>query len=271
MYTKDEKHQGFDNARAEAPEQLSLLSAILGQETFAVLDGQGVGLGWRCWDIGAGDGSVAQWLADRVGTTGQVIASDLNPQHVPPHPKIDVFKHDVAVDPWPEPAFDLIHARLLLMHLPGREEIAVRLAGHLRPGGVLVLTDWYCDCAAGVVASPVDDHTADIWQRFHNGVHSLGERTGMDLEWAARSADVFRAAGYNVTTKLFQDTGQGGTPTALLSRLHSFMLEPHLIANADLTPDDLASIRANLLDPEFQMATYLTYTTIVRSERKVPA
>ncbi|MFF7651762.1 methyltransferase domain-containing protein [Streptomyces sp. NPDC007983] len=273
MYSKteDEQQEGFDNARPEAQDQLSLLSDILDRHTFRVLNGLGVGHGRRCWDIGAGNGSVARWLTARVGTTGQVVASDLDPGHVPEHPRIEPLRHDLTLDPWPGPPFDLIHARLLLMHLPAREEIAVRLAGHLRPGGVLVLTDWYCDCAAGVVASPVDAYTAEIWQRFHDGVHALGEKTGMDLTWAARTADVIRAAGYEVGTELFQDTGRGGTPTARLARLHSFMLEPHLTANAGLTPDDLAVIRANLLDPEFEMATYLTHTTIVRAAAEVTA
>ncbi|MFI6336935.1 class I SAM-dependent methyltransferase [Streptomyces sp. NPDC050535] len=269
--TAEKEEQGFDNSRPEAPKQLSLLSDILNRETFTVLDGLGAGGGRRCWDIGAGDGSVARWLADRAGSTGQVIASDAKPQHVPQHPGIQVIEHDVTTDPWPEPAFDLIHARLVLMHLAEREEIAVRLAGHLRPGGVLVLTDWYCNCAAGMVATPADKHTTEIWQHCHDAVHTLGERTGMDLAWAPRTAGVLRAAGYDVSTKLFRDTGQGGTPSALLARLHTFMLEPHLRVNAHLTPDDLETIRSNLLDPEFAMTTYLTYTTIVRALNEVPA
>ena len=257
---------GFDNARPEAPEQLRLLSEILDADTFAVLEEAGVREGARCWDIGAGEGSVAVWLAERVGATGSVLATDLKPDHVPVRPRLRALGHDVTADPWPESEFDLIHARLVLMHLVDRHALAVRLASHLRPGGALVLTDWYCDCAAGAVASPVDAPVWKIWQRYHDAVHDLGAKTGMSLEWAATAADVLRAAGHqDVTVQRHRASGRGGGPTALLARLHSFMLEPHLKAGAGLTDADLAVIRENLLDPEFEMATYHTYTTVLRA------
>jgi SAM-dependent methyltransferase len=265
MYGTTHK-QRFDNDAPAAPEQLSLLSQILNRETFSILGEVGAGHGWRCWDVGAGDGSVARWLAARGGTTGQVVASDLKPQHVPDHPRIEKIAHDLTKDPWPEPKFDLIHARLLLMHLADKEAIAVQLAAHLRPGGALVLTDWFCGCAEeDLIISPVDEYTARVFQAYHDGVHKLGEQTGMDLAWAARTADVLSAAGYrDVTVRDYQAPGQGGEPTARLARLHSFMLEPFLLSQTDLTAADLAVIRETLLDPEFEMRTNHTYTTVVR-------
>src|SRR5215831_20193491 len=159
--------------------------------------------------------------------TGHVVATDVKPGHVPDHPRIETIRHDITSDPWPEPEFDLIHARLLLMHLADREALAVGLASHLRPGGALVLTDWYCGCAAeGVVKSPVDEYTARICQQYHVGVHALSDQTGMDMAWASHTADVLSAAGYqDVTVKDYQAPGHGGTPTARLARLHSIMLE----------------------------------------------
>src|SRR5262245_11804479 len=34
--------------------------------------------GWRCLEVGAGRGSMAAWLADRVGESGQVVATDVD-------------------------------------------------------------------------------------------------------------------------------------------------------------------------------------------------
>src|SRR3989337_280528 len=103
MYSA-EHEQRFDNDAPAATEQLGLLSEILNRETFSSL-GEEVrgGHGWRCWDVGAGDGSVSRWLAARVGTSGHVVASDIKPQHVPSHPRIEEIRHDLASDPWPEP------------------------------------------------------------------------------------------------------------------------------------------------------------------------
>jgi SAM-dependent methyltransferase len=267
MYSTEHK-QRFDNDAAVAPEQLSLLSEILNRETFSILGEEvRVGHGWRCWDVGAGDGSVARWLAARVGTSGHVVASDVKPQHVPNHPRIEAIRHDLTSDPWPEPKFDLIHARLVLMHLADKAAIAPRLAAHLRPGGALVLTDWYCSGCSdeGLIKSPVDEYTARIFQDFHTGVHKLADQTGMDFGWALHTPDVLSAAGYeDVTTRDYQAPGEGGAPTARLARLHLGMMEPFLLSHTDLTPADLEVMRETLLDPKFEMVTNHTFTTIVR-------
>jgi ubiquinone/menaquinone biosynthesis C-methylase UbiE len=38
----------------------------------------GVTDGWICLEVGAGAGSIARWLARRVGPTGSVVATDLD-------------------------------------------------------------------------------------------------------------------------------------------------------------------------------------------------
>lgn len=37
----------------------------------------GVGTGWRCLEVDAGNGSLSQWLVQCVGPAGHVIASDI--------------------------------------------------------------------------------------------------------------------------------------------------------------------------------------------------
>jgi hypothetical protein len=152
------------------------------------------------------------------------------------------------------------------MHVAEKETVAAKLAAHLRPGGALVLTDWYCGCATeGIIKSPVDAYTARIFQQYHDGVHKLAGETGMDFDWASRTPDVLSAAGYrDITVRDFRAPGEGGAPTARLARLHSSMLEPFLLSQTDLTVDDLSVIREKLLDPEFEMVTNHTYTTVVR-------
>jgi len=264
----DGKHKGFDNDSPDAPAQLKLLGDILNAHTFARLEEIGVAEGWRCWDIGTGDGSVAHRLAECVGSTGYVTASDLKPEHVPGHPRLEAVRHDIITDPLPEQQFDLIHARLVLMHLADRDDIAAQLASRVKPGGALILTDWYCDCATAV-ESPVDSRIEDLFWRFHDAVHDLGQRSGMDLNWASRTSAVLKDAGHqDVTTSQYRASGQGGSPSCLLARLHTFMLEPHLVESQKLTAEDLAVIRTTLLDPRFEMATYHTYTTVVRVERQ---
>lgn len=111
--------------------------------TFRRLAGVGVGPGWRCLEIGAGTGSVAAWLAERVGPTGMVVATDVETRWLEAlaTSNLEVRHHNVADDPV-DHGYDLIHLRLVLEHLPGRAGVVAKLAAALRPGGHLVVEDY---------------------------------------------------------------------------------------------------------------------------------
>ena len=125
------------------PDRHAALSAIFDWWTLRHLDAVGIGPGWRCWEVGAGGPMVARWLAGRVGPTGHVLATDLDVSRLveAAGPAVEVRRHDVVSDPVPPAAFDLVHARLVLVHLPARERVLRSLAGVLRPGGWLVIED----------------------------------------------------------------------------------------------------------------------------------
>ncbi len=82
------------------------------------------------------------WLARTVGPTGSVLATDLDLSRFGTPPAgVTTLVHDVTADPPPAGPFDLVHARLVLVHLPGRAEVLRTLVDALRPGGWLVLED----------------------------------------------------------------------------------------------------------------------------------
>ena len=56
--------------------------------------------------------------------------------------QLEVTRHDVTTDAIPAARYDLIHARLVLSHLPQRRDVLVRLTQALRPGGWLVIEDF---------------------------------------------------------------------------------------------------------------------------------
>lgn len=56
--------------------------------------------------------------------------------------RVEVHGHDIVKDPLPAHSFDLIHARLVLAHLPARDQVLPRLVASLRPGGWLVVEDF---------------------------------------------------------------------------------------------------------------------------------
>src|SRR5262249_8399807 len=58
--------------------RLTLLEEKHDPGTVEQLDAIGVGEGWRCVDVGAGAGSATRLLAQRVGSTGSVLAVDID-------------------------------------------------------------------------------------------------------------------------------------------------------------------------------------------------
>jgi SAM-dependent methyltransferase len=127
----------FEGERA----RLAGMEAQWDPGTFRHLEALALPAGASCWEIGAGGGSVAAWLAER---SGRLLVTDLDTRFVDDlgSERVTVEHHDVLADPVPEGPFDLIHARLLLEHLPGRDEVLDRLAGALRPGGWLLIEDY---------------------------------------------------------------------------------------------------------------------------------
>src|SRR5262245_7484517 len=81
-------------------ERLAAIEAGLDPFTRECLEQIGVGAGWRCLEVGAGGGSIAEWLGRRVGPQGRVVATDLQTKFLEAldAPNLEVRQHDVTKD-----------------------------------------------------------------------------------------------------------------------------------------------------------------------------
>jgi SAM-dependent methyltransferase len=168
---------------AEAPERerLALLAELWDPLTEHQLEDIGVGEGWRCLDAGAGSGAVTRLLAERVGSSGSVLAIDLDTRLLDEVAGgiVEVRRHDLLADPLPEAAFDLVHARNLLMHLPSRQRALRRLAAAVRPGGWIAVGD--VDFTTMEPARP-----NPAWHRVWSAFCDATIATGWDVRYGAR-------------------------------------------------------------------------------------
>ncbi len=137
--------------------------------------------GWRCLEVGAGRGSMAVWLAEQVGESGEVVATDIDVTYLKQLnlPNLEVRQHNILNDPLDAlgAGFDLVCSRLLLFWLASKQEAAIqRMVECLRPGGWLVDEDgdW------GMV-SPVDP-SHPLYAKY-NAVWEGGDW------WASRGYD----------------------------------------------------------------------------------
>src|SRR5262249_20063454 len=83
--------------------RLDLLERFHDPLSTRLFDSIGVSEGWRCLDVGAGGGSSTRLLAQRVGETGSVVATDLDTRLLEPLAggSVEVWRHDLVADPLP--------------------------------------------------------------------------------------------------------------------------------------------------------------------------
>jgi SAM-dependent methyltransferase len=204
-------------------DRLEGLEALYDATSFAALADLGVGPGWTVLEAGAGHGSVARWLADRVGPTGAVHAVDVDvrfladlPDHVVVR-RADVEADELRTDAAPD-GYDLVHARMLVANLTAPDAAVDRLAAAVRPGGWLVLEEpvWlFTPEAAARWPSP----RRALLERVARAWHAVMDRARLDAFAGLAGPGRLRARGFvDVGLRLRSDGVFGATPAARARR-----------------------------------------------------
>ena len=202
------------NAEEAAAERFEAFIELFDPSTFAHMDRLGLAPGWRCWEVGAGGDSVVRWLARRVGPQGYVLATDIDITRTitaatsdatadadadatgagAASAPVEVRAHDAAHDPPPDLQFDLVHARLVLVHIPEREKALAAMVGALRPGGWLFVED--ADPALQPLSSlEVREPAQELANRLRSGFRELMASRGVDLAYGRTLPRLLREAG----------------------------------------------------------------------------
>lgn len=235
-------------------DRLASLEGLWDPATQRALEAVGVGAGWSCLDVGAGSGSVARLLAGHVGEHGRVVALDhdvrfLDPAQLPG--TVEIREHDLLSEEPVPGSFDLVHARMVLTHLPQRDEVVDRLVRLCKPGGTVLLSDF--DTPGETLSAqspPADDATRFL--RLHDAVVAVLAANGYEPRYGYRLPSVLAAAGL-VGVDAVIDGGlvRGGRPAAEFYR-HTFQrLREPILAGTPVTEDLVERVLDRLHDPEF--------------------
>ncbi|MGZ4688156.1 MAG: methyltransferase domain-containing protein [Acidimicrobiia bacterium] len=231
----------FENAAPEAGDRFDALAALFDPVTIRHFDALGVAEGWRCFELGAGGGSIARWLSKRVGATGHVLATDLDVRWFAQQDhdaNLEIRRHNLIDEPLPDEAFDLAHERLVLVHIPERAAALERMVSALRPGGWLLAEDFSSGVVPDWFVNPTneDEHLAN---RIVSEMRGLLAQRGADPALGHKLPQLLRDAGLeDVGADAYQVVVQGEPVRRLLhanvGQVAEQLVEERGIARADL-------------------------------------
>jgi len=186
----------LENRHREAGLRLEAISALFDPTTLRHIRRMNHQAGCRCWEVGAGSPSVPLELGKVAGDTGSILATDIDLSWLGnmDSPNIRILKHDIVAEEPPMGSFDLIHARLVLVHLPKRDNVLKKLVGALKPGGWLLIED--ADPALQPLAS-LEERTPEqvLANKIRRGFRQLMLDRGVDLSYGRTLPRLLREAG----------------------------------------------------------------------------
>jgi SAM-dependent methyltransferase len=252
----------LDNRKPQTEQRFGSLEACYDPVTIRHLEATGVTEGWRCLEVGGGGGSIARWLSTRVGERGSVLVTDIEPRWMGglDAANVEVRVHDIVTDPLPEATFDLVHARLVLVHLPGRRRALDSMLASLRPGGWVLIEEF-------VHPSPPDPRgvgqdEAACFERVYRAMVDVITESGADMDWGHQVHGELRRRGCTqVSTEGFFEVWPGGSTGIALHRANVDQLADRLVASGRTTPADLDMFRRLLEQPGLTVRSQVLVST----------
>lgn len=238
----------LDKDKEEARRRLALLAAIQDPGTMTILERIGIRPGWRCLEVGAGSGTIASWLSERITPDGHVVATDIDTTFLAPlrSRALEVRRQDLVTDELEDSAFNLVHARNVLIHIPERERVIEKLAGAVKPGGFLVLEE--ADRVTDGPDPTAPDEMQKLYERVVDEIYAFVQDAGLDPSFGGRLFGLVQRLGFH--------------GVAAEGRAYSFRGNPHEDASAHVPAfvelKDAIVERGNITPAEFDGFVALT-------------
>jgi ubiquinone/menaquinone biosynthesis C-methylase UbiE len=238
------------------PERLIRQTAMHREETLQLLDRAGLGPGERALDLGCGPLGILDQLAERVGTSGNVMGLEREEsfrQHAITTLRrqglanVSVIRGDARKTRLPSNYFDFSHARLLLVNLRRPQSVVEELVRVTKPGGVVALheVDW---------VSWTCEPMADSWIRLKRAARAVWQQNGLDVHIGRRLPEMLHRAGLHDiqvqprTYAWYRGEQNHSFLLAILSRIRRDLIERNMLEEAEVTRME-RELAAHLADP----------------------
>jgi SAM-dependent methyltransferase len=254
---------GYFAADAEAQQELDrlhLIESLSDPATTRRLDDLGAATGWRCLEVGAGAGSIAHWLSERVGPEGSVVAADIDVRFLGwlSDSNVEVRTHDVTKDALEADRFDLVHCRALLCHVASPEAALGTLVGALRPGGWILAEE----PDFGIIEATDKDHplAGDFDSASPKRFAFLQEAGIMDGFFGRSLPALMETTGVvGVKNEGLTEIARGGDPTSRNWMSVCDRLDGYLETQGVLSANEVSASRSAFEDRTFRYCSGLVF------------
>ncbi len=247
-----------DSQHRQELERLQAIEQFCDPASRRIIQTTGITTNWRCLEVGAGAGSIAQGMASVVGAAGQVVAVDLNTRFLNQInlPNLRVLEADIRELPLENASFDLVHARYVLIHIADFQVALSRMLALLKPGGWLVLEEPDFSAARAIIGEATACQSVDrvnqaIWQMFTD--------RNMDYALGVKLPAILQSHGLQpIRVENDAHLANGGSSMAQVMKLSALQLAEPYIATGKATRADLEQYCWLAEDPKAWAIYYAT-------------
>lgn len=249
------------NATDREWKRLLLIEQAVDTETIALLDRAGLDIGARCLEIGAGAGSIAGWMAARVGSSGLVIALDKKATYLQrlPREAVRVIEGDLKDLSLDHP-IDLAHARYVLIHNTNDGELLANIRSAVKPGGMVVLEE--PDFTSAALLPLQHDNAV---QRVNYAICKMFTDSSLDPAYGLRLPQKVKEAGFDlvhIESRIHLCAGE--VPIARVMAESAEVLREKYVKTGLATDEDIDHYVARAHDPGVWSIFYATVSVIAR-------
>jgi ubiquinone/menaquinone biosynthesis C-methylase UbiE len=239
--------------------RLRLIEHALDEGTIARLQSTSIQQGWRCLELGAGAGSIAQWMGEVVGRQGEVVAIDIKTNYLqrlssPPYRIVQGDFCDVPLDG----EFDLAHCRYVLIHNRQSQSMLKKLCSLLKPRGFLVVEE------PDFTSAKLLNRGADTsQQRVNDAICRMFDQMELDPGYGLSLPGKLAAAGLKILrVDAHMHLNRGGDAMARMMGESTRALSEKYLATGEAGPTDIKKYIRNANDQGFWAVYYSTVSVV---------
>ncbi len=243
--------------------RLRMIEAAVDADSIALLDRTGVATGWTCLELGAGAGSLVEWLGRRVGPQGLVWAVDKRPQYIRrfSSPPYRVAEGDFLAQQFERP-LDLLHGRYVLIHNQCAADMLARIHSLMKPGGYVVLEE-----PDFTSADRLNHHADAACQRVNEAICRMFLDAGLDPGFGLKLPGEAARAGLQVVdVKTTMHLCQGRSPVATVMAESARVLR-HEYRGTGIATDADIDHYVELAEDERHWAVYYSTASVLARAR----